>query len=139
MLKFASIFALITLLIAVSIINNHDDDTVVAAKSFVLNQEVAVEMQPFPIRIEEQTFFQLSFSNGLSATELEINAWIEGINMYMGKNQANIELDPETGKLQGWFFLGSCSEPIMQWRFYLKLKRENGEKQTLSFDFFTEM
>ncbi|TAP40821.1 hypothetical protein EYS00_06835 [Alteromonas sp. KUL49] len=57
--------------------------------------------------------------NGLNGMAPE-SAWIEGVNMYMGKIPV---LLTESGNDQwsGWFMLGSCSEPQMQWRIQLNI------------------
>lgn len=49
------------------------------------------------------------------------SAWIEGVNMYMGKIPVLLE-DNGKGEWSGWFMLGSCSEPIMKWQLRLNIK-----------------
>ncbi|WP_414830833.1 hypothetical protein [Alteromonas sp. H39] len=54
--------------------------------------------------------------------EMEIQSvWIEGDNMYMGK----IPVLPDQirpGEWEGWFMLGSCSEPVMRWKMLVNIK-----------------
>ena len=49
------------------------------------------------------------------------SAWIEGVNMYMGKVPVLLENDGK-GAWSGWFMLGACSEPVMKWQLRLNLK-----------------
>lgn len=49
------------------------------------------------------------------------SAWIEGVNMYMGKIPVLLD-DNGKGEWSGWFMLGSCSEPIMKWQLRLNIK-----------------
>jgi hypothetical protein len=51
------------------------------------------------------------------------SAWIEGVNMYMGKIPVLLEQGPK-GKWSGWFMLGSCSEPVMRWQLRLNIASE---------------
>lgn len=49
------------------------------------------------------------------------SVWIEGENMYMGK----IPVLPdqiEPGQWEGWFMLGSCSEPVMRWKMLVNIE-----------------
>lgn len=49
------------------------------------------------------------------------SVWIEGDNMYMGK----IPVLPdqiEPGEWEGWFMLGSCSEPVMRWKMLVNIE-----------------
>ncbi|MBJ2128372.1 hypothetical protein JC525_05435 [Alteromonas sp. IB21] len=49
------------------------------------------------------------------------SAWIEGVNMYMGKVPVLLENDGK-GAWSGWFMLGACSEPVMKWQLRLNIK-----------------
>ncbi|WP_394220231.1 hypothetical protein [Alteromonas gracilis] len=49
------------------------------------------------------------------------SAWIEGVNMYMGKIPVLLN-DNGEGKWSGWFMLGSCSEPVMKWQLRLNIE-----------------
>ncbi|MBU2976863.1 hypothetical protein [Alteromonas sp. C1M14] len=49
------------------------------------------------------------------------SVWIEGINMYMGKIPVLVE-EMSPGQWSGWFMLGSCSEPQMQWQMLMHIK-----------------
>lgn len=92
------------------------------------------------IQIEEEIYANLTFEPGWKLK----NAWIEGLNMYMGKNNAIIEsLTIEKGEGTIVFFLGSCNQPTMHWQ--LKTEWVNSQDQTNShhsviadFNFYTE-
>ncbi len=51
------------------------------------------------------------------------NAWIEGINMYMGKSPVIFDDSPQRGVT----FLGSCNLDTMQWALYVKLEKLNAD------------
>ncbi|WP_334020714.1 hypothetical protein [Alteromonas sp. S015] len=59
------------------------------------------------------------------------SAWIEGVNMYMGKIPVLLDDDGE-GNWSGWFMLGSCSEPVMKWQLRLNIK----DKESPSYLYF---
>ena len=84
---------------------------------FLLGQNEVIARFDNPPEVEEPITLSLS----LPPDETIESAWIEGINMYMGKIPVLLESD-ETGIWQGWFMLGSCSQPVMQWRMTLTLK-----------------
>ncbi len=63
-------------------------------------------------------------------------AWIEGINMYMGKTPVMFE--DANSKNRGVTFLGSCNLQEMQWRLFVELEHiESSERHRASFDFYT--
>ena len=67
--------------------------------------------------IEEQIPLTVTLPEGLQID----SAYIEGVNMFMGK--IPVPLKPEdNGQWQGWFMLGACSEPTMQWQMVIKIK-----------------
>ncbi|BFT30361.1 hypothetical protein D210916BOD24_15370 [Alteromonas sp. D210916BOD_24] len=63
----------------------------------------------------------ITVSISLPAGRIIESAWIEGINMYMGKIPVLLEKDSQ-GDVAGWFMLGSCSEPVMKWQLRLNVK-----------------
>lgn len=52
------------------------------------------------------------------------SAWIEGVNMYMGKIPVLLE-QQDNSTWTGWFMLGSCSEPTMNWQLRLNIAGDN--------------
>lgn len=69
--------------------------------------------------VEEETLVQI-VSN--QAFEIE-NAWIEGVDMYMGKTPV-IWQTIELQRAKGVFFLGSCNQATMQWRLIIEFKQK---------------
>lgn len=83
-------------------------------------------------QIEEMTDLTIS----LVKPEQVEQVWVEGVNMYMGiipvpKNAASPGQEASS-EWQGWFSLGSCTEPNMQWRLAIKLK----DQQQLALVYF---
>ena len=157
MLKFTPVFALALLLSMVFWYNFKSTDEMVQASFFELGREssdksVLVSLSDFPVQVEQQTDVVIHFDDALERDRVTVvKAWIEGVNMYMGRITVNWEPAPagidntggndrtadndesgesdESNSMQrGWFFLGSCSEPKMQWRFYVLLREKGGEK-----------
>jgi hypothetical protein len=88
--------------------------------SFSLNQQhVTARFSEHP-QPEESVTLTLRMPEG---TIIE-SAWIEGVNMYMGKVPVLLEKQ-EGDKWTGWFMLGSCSEPTMNWQVRLNIAGEN--------------
>ena len=52
-----------------------------------------------------------------------IDAWIEGINMYMGKSPVIVE-NAQPTRIDALFFLGSCNLKTMEWQMTLRLKNK---------------
>jgi hypothetical protein len=86
---------------------------------FLIDDELAVarfSTQPMP---EESITLSLRMPND----EIIESAWIEGVNMYMGKVPVLLEQSVK-GEWSGWFMLGSCSEPVMTWQLRLNIKKQ---------------
>ncbi|MCV2884205.1 hypothetical protein OE749_05820 [Aestuariibacter sp. AA17] len=75
------------------------------------NLDHSVRIETFPPKVEEMT--QLTLSQHESVT-VE-SAWVEGVNMYMGKTHLPITHMTQTFS-QSDMFLGACNEPEMTWR-----------------------
>jgi hypothetical protein len=84
-----------------------------------------------PLRIEEEIHVEFHFPAGVTPEM----AWVEGVNMYMGKIPLFLTSSTDNS-YTGWFMLGFCSEPKMQWRLMLKL---NNRPQPVEFLFATDM
>lgn len=80
-----------------------------------------------PLVIEEELNVQMEYPTTYKLTQ----AWIEGVNMFMGRSRLEL-LDPSTNaekhNIKGIFFLGSCSEPKMQWKLVLEFTEEGGDE-----------
>lgn len=128
-----------TLLIAVAIYNDRLHHSVLPVKTFDLNHGLIVELHPFPVSVEEQTQFSVRLKEDSVLSGITVKkAWIEGVNMYMGRTTVFLEKPEGQNIANGWFFLGSCSEPTMQWRLFIAVETDKGE-EIMSFDFFTQV
>ena len=91
------------------------------------NQTFTVSVTPSPIQIEEQSNINISIPNEWRLD----SAWIEGMNMFMGRmliiQESTTSHDVET-EILGSFFLGSCSQPKMTWKIMLKLYKGDEEQ-----------
>ncbi|MFZ8201745.1 hypothetical protein E5672_07270 [Alteromonas portus] len=84
---------------------------------FLIDDKLAIATFSTMPEPEESVTVKLLIPDG---AEIE-SAWIEGINMYMGKIPVLLDNDGQ-GKWSGWFMLGSCSEPVMKWQLRLNIK-----------------
>lgn len=80
------------------------------------NQPASASFNTSPVTEEAVTVY-LSLPNGVQIESV----WIEGINMYMGKIPVLAER-LNAGEWEGWFMLGSCSEPEMRWLMRVNIK-----------------
>lgn len=79
--------------------------------------KLRVEVGTFPLQLEETWPLILHYPTDWQLEE----AWIEGVNMYMGKSPLILLTQGlEKTELEG--FLGSCSEPKMRWRMVIRLR-----------------
>lgn len=81
-----------------------------------------IEFERPPI-IEEEMFIDFSFSDGY----LLQKAWIEGVNMFMGRTPV-IQNKISAGEVEALTFLGSCTEPRMQWQMFVEIKNNKTEQ-----------
>lgn len=84
---------------------------------FLIDNKLAIATFSITPEVEESVTVSLSAPQ---SKEIE-SAWIEGVNMYMGKIPVLLDSDGK-GKWSGWFMLGSCSEPVMKWQLRLNIK-----------------
>lgn len=84
---------------------------------FNVNDQVAIAHFSIPPIPEESVTVSITLPQDLIIE----SAWIEGVNMYMGKIPVLLESETNT-KWTGWFMLGSCSEPVMRWQLRLNIK-----------------
>ena len=94
--------------------------------------DAQVSIVPHTIPLESA----LTVSLLLSAEATVESAWVEGINMYMGKIPLAL-VESEPSHWQGRLFLKMCSEPEMQWQLIVKLRVANGQRQSRRFIFST--
>jgi hypothetical protein len=89
-------------------------------------EEFSLSVSPFPIKTEERLIFTLNLESGLKFE----SAWIQGINMYMGKIPVlpTEHMVHEGTSLQLESYLGSCSEPDMRWQMIVTLSDSSGNR-----------
>jgi hypothetical protein len=80
-----------------------------------------------PIVTEEEIFLAFELPPQVKLSE----AWVEGLNMFMGKTPV-IE---EGGRYVT--FLGSCNIDRMRWQLNFKIKNQNGQVTSYSAVFYT--
>ena len=84
---------------------------------FLIDDKLAIATFSAMPEAEESVTVKLLVPEG---EEIE-SAWIEGLNMYMGKIPVLLDNNGK-GEWSGWFMLGSCSEPVMKWQLRLNIK-----------------
>jgi len=90
---------------------------------------LGIKFKHLPV-IEEEMLIDFDISD-----ENQINsAWIEGVNMYMGKMPVIFDNDKN---VNGVTFLGSCSQTNMQWQLFIEVKNKAGQLTTYSALFST--
>ena len=97
--------------------------------------EVELSAEPFPIKTEEMILFTLALEDDLQFE----SAWIQGVNMYMGRIPVliNDQAGSKTGRVILETFLGSCSEPNMRWQMILNLSDSDNQKVSRYINFST--
>ena len=85
-----------------------------------------IEFDQTPVSEEE-----IALDIGLSDAYFVSNAWVEGVNMYMGKSPIVFEYEDKPS--QGVMFLGSCHLDEMQWHLNIIVAK----KGTQSEQYFT--
>jgi hypothetical protein len=102
-------------------------DLTVGKCTFVYkNDEISVKFLS-PIVTEEEILLSIELPQELKLTE----AWVEGVNMFMGKTPI---MKTDDGYVT---FLGSCSLAKMQWQLNLNIENQNGQVKTYSAAFYT--
>jgi hypothetical protein len=82
--------------------------------------------------VEEEIFIEFTLSPNFTISQ----SWIEGANMYMGKTPV-ITNATENGVFEGLTFLGSCTEPKMQWNMFIEVKNKKTEQTFIYSVFFS--
>jgi hypothetical protein len=94
------------------------------------NKDFSIEFVSSVV-VEEEIFIKFDLPQTL---KLE-NAWVEGVNMFMGRTPV---MDAQTDEVGRYVtFLGSCNLEQMQWRLVFQLSNKNGQKQEFSAVFYT--
>jgi hypothetical protein len=103
---------------------------------FDQGQQISVQFLQ-EIEVEEEISFTIT-----TTTDTKIkNMWVQGVNMYMGKNAVIVEsvYAKEMKKVyKAHLFLGSCSEPEMRWQLIVRTTDNNEFEQSWFFNFSTD-
>lgn len=96
-----------------------DECVLVDNKCEVLKEDLTLSLEfgqtPIP---EEEITLDISISDAYFIS----NAWVEGVNMYMGKSP--IVFENSSKPTQGLMFLGSCNLDQMQWHLHLLVTKK---------------
>lgn len=92
-----------------------------------------VTFSPFPAVTEHPVKINLTTS---SPVIIE-SAWIEGVNMFMGRIPITLTSDNAVN-WQSTFFVGACSEPKMQWQLIIKTRDQQSKPLFKRFIFSTQ-
>jgi hypothetical protein len=103
---------------------------------FDKNKQISVQFLQV-IELEEELALTVTVPNNTNITQM----WVQGINMYMGKNA--VIVDSVYAKKQqkvynARLFLGSCSEPLMRWQLIIQTSDESQSEQSWFFNFATD-
>ncbi len=72
-------------------------------------------------KVTSEQEFQILVQGSELAENLQLTAYLEGKNMYMGKIPLFFRYDPQQDSYVSDAILGSCSEPKMSWQLVLTL------------------
>ncbi|MFT5924000.1 MAG: hypothetical protein ACJASL_005037 [Paraglaciecola sp.] len=89
------------------------------------------------IEVEEELLLIITVPNDTKIKKM----WVQGINMYMGKNALIIDSVYAKGQQKVYnarLFLGSCSEPAMRWQLIIQTTDESQSEQSWFFNFATD-
>lgn len=89
------------------------------------------------IEVEEEISLTITTKTDTKIKQM----WVQGVNMYMGKNAVIVEsvYAKEMKKVYyAHLFLGSCSEPEMRWQLIVRTTDNNELEQTWFFNFSTD-
>lgn len=103
---------------------------------FMDNQEVEVRFLQ-EIEVEEELLLTIAIPNNTKIAKM----WVQGINMYMGKNAVltdSVYLKDDKKVHNARLFLGACSEPAMRWQLIVQTINEEQVKQSWFFNFSTD-
>ncbi len=97
-------------------------------------QSVTLSFGRYPVQTEEMINVSLNYPVHWQLAE----AWVQGVNMYMGKTPLVLAKGPlVAGETHGQIFLGACSEPRMQWQLVARFLGLDGQTHMGFFRFST--
>lgn len=100
------------------------------------NQQISVQFKQ-EIAVEEELLLTVRLPKNASITQM----WVQGINMYMGKNAVitdSVYADDGEKVYNARLFLGSCSEPAMRWQLIIETADDLHPPQSWFFNFSTD-
>ena len=89
------------------------------------------------IEVEEELLLTITAPNNIKIVKM----WVQGINMYMGKNAVltdSVYAQEMKKVYNARLFLGSCSEPAMRWQLVIQTTDDNQSEQSWFFNFSTD-
>jgi hypothetical protein len=89
------------------------------------------------IEVEEEIIMTIELPENAKIEAM----WVQGVNMYMGKNAVVIDGVYEQGTKKVYnarLFLGSCSEPAMKWQMIIQTSINDELKKSWFFNFSTD-
>jgi hypothetical protein len=129
---FASLFIISVSAICYQFVNrskNELSNCEIQSRTCTLSQgngEIRIEFLT-PIKTEEEILLSITVPKAITIE----TAWVEGVNMYMGKTPLIQENSHYTT------FLGSCNLATMKWQLNIQTRNKNGHVQTYSATFHT--
>lgn len=97
-----------------------------------LGANIDIQFAPASIPLETEVDISMKSASPINIRQ----AWVEGINMYMGR----IPVEFESNDGMNWhspLYLGMCSEPEMQWQLIVEITGEGGKSLFKRFIFTT--
>lgn len=85
--------------------------------------------------IHPESLFDVVFQVNEPSKIVNVQGYLEGITMYMGKVPLLFSFDPSINQYRADGFVGSCSEPQMQWRIVLDVTYIDNDKNTQKIQF----
>jgi hypothetical protein len=100
-------------------------------------QHYTLTISPQAIVLEEELTVDFGYPENLQL----VGAWVEGVNMFMGKTHillSDVTHYQQRQTATGMLFLGSCSEANMRWRLVAEFKDDkSSQSERFYFNFST--
>lgn len=99
-------------------------------------QQISVQFLQ-KIEVEEELLLKITVPNNTKIKRM----WVQGINMYMGKNAVltdSVYVEETKKVYNARLFLGSCSEAVMRWQLIIQTENNVQTEQSWFFNFMTD-
>ena len=99
-------------------------------------QQISVQFLQ-KIEVEEELLLKITVPDNTKIKRM----WVQGINMYMGKNAVltdSVYVEDTKKVYNARLFLGSCSEPVMRWQLIIQTENDMQAEQSWFFNFMTD-